>query len=123
MGEAKPYFEQFGHLVHHMTRVAISLPLHQNIGSGFAEVQRWEFSDNVHPIIPAWFGKHFEEKGWASTPLLAFLTEFGLLKSLKIREAIVTSRNRPRFGYPLVETRPVPSLSSSHRGPRLMEKG
>ena len=38
MGEAKPYFEQFGHLTHRMTRVAINGPLPKDIGTGFAEV-------------------------------------------------------------------------------------
>ena len=36
------------------------------------------------------FGRHFADAGWAPTPLLAFLTESGLLKSLKVRVAIVS---------------------------------
>ena len=87
-GEAKPYFERFGHPAHRMNRVAINGPLPEDIGTGFAEVQEWEFND-CHPVISAWFGKHFAENGWAPTPLLTFLVEKGFLKSLKVREAIV----------------------------------
>ena len=36
------------------------------------------------------FGRHFADAGWAPTPLLAFLVESGLLKSVKVREAIVS---------------------------------
>jgi len=61
-----------------MTRVAINGPLSPDIGTGFAEVQEWEFQNNTYPAIPAWFGKHLAEHGWAPTPLLAFLVEKGL---------------------------------------------
>ena len=88
-GKAKPYFERFGHLIHHTTCVSINGPLPSDIGTGFAEVQEWEFEGKVHPVIPAWFGKHFAEHGWAPTPLLAFLVEEGLLKSLKVCEVII----------------------------------
>ena len=44
MGEAKPYFERFGHPTHRMTRVAINGPLPRDISNGFAEVQEWEFN-------------------------------------------------------------------------------
>ena len=71
MGEAKPYFERFGYPTHRMTRVAINGPLPKDIGTGFAEVQEWEFV-TCHPVIPAWFGRHFSEGGWAPTQLLAF---------------------------------------------------
>ncbi|MEW8688903.1 MAG: hypothetical protein AB2556_24050, partial [Candidatus Thiodiazotropha sp.] len=77
MGEAKPYFERFGHPTHRMVRVAINGALPKNIGTGFAEIQEWEFDATCHPVIPAWFGKHFASKsgGGAPTQLLAFLTE------------------------------------------------
>ena len=55
MGEAKPYFERFGHPTHCMTRVAINGPLPKDTGTGFAEVQEWEFAADCHPVIPAWF--------------------------------------------------------------------
>ena len=76
IGEAKPYFERLGHPTHRMTRVAINGPLPKDIGTGFAEVQEWEFEATCHPVIPAWFGRHFarSEGGWAPTQLLAFLT-------------------------------------------------
>ena len=73
-----------------MTRVAINGALPRDIGTGFAEVQEWEFEANCHPVIPAWFGRHFADAGWAPTPLLAFLVGSGLLKSLKVMEAIVS---------------------------------
>ena len=90
MGEAKPYFERLGHQSHHMTRVAINGALPRDTGTGFAEVQEWEFEANCLPVIRAWFGRHFADAGWAPTPLLAFLVESGLLKTLKVREAIVS---------------------------------
>ena len=62
---AKPYFERFGHPTHRMTRVAINGPLPNDIGTGFAEVQEWEFEATCHPVIPAWFWRHFSEGGWA----------------------------------------------------------
>ena len=77
MGEAKPFFQRFGHPTHRMVRVAINGPLPIDIGTGFAVVQEWEFNDAIHPVIPAWFGRHFAENGWAPTHLLAFLTKSG----------------------------------------------
>ena len=38
MGEAKPYFERFGHPTHHKTRVTINDTVPRDIGTGFAEV-------------------------------------------------------------------------------------
>ncbi|MEW8689104.1 MAG: hypothetical protein AB2556_25060 [Candidatus Thiodiazotropha sp.] len=74
-----------------MTHVSINGPLPKDIGTGFAEKQKWEFIENCHPVIPAWFRKHFaaESGSWARTQLLAFLIESGLLKSLTVREAII----------------------------------
>ena len=90
MGEAKPYLERFGHPTHHMTRVAINGALPRDVGTGFAEVQEWMFEATCHPVIPAWFGRHFADADWAPAPLLVFLVESGLLKILKVREAIVS---------------------------------
>ena len=64
-----------------MARVAINGPLPKDIGTGFAEVVEWEFDATCHPVIPAWFGRHFFEGGWAPTQLLAFLVDSGLLLS------------------------------------------
>ena len=89
MGEAKPYFERFGYPIHLMIHVAINSALPRNVGTGFAEVQEWEFEATCHPIIPAWFGRHFADAGWAPMSLLMFLVASGLLKTLKVREAIV----------------------------------
>ena len=72
-----------------MTRVAINGALPRDIGSGFAEVQEWEFEATCHTVIPALFGRHFADAGWAPTLLLAFLSKSGLLKSLIVTEAIV----------------------------------
>ncbi|MEW8689308.1 MAG: hypothetical protein AB2556_26090 [Candidatus Thiodiazotropha sp.] len=68
MGEAKPYFELFGHPNHRMTRVAINGFLPIDIGKGFAETQEWEFESSCHPVNPAWFLRHFADAssdGWA----------------------------------------------------------
>ena len=51
MGEAKPYFERFGHPTHHMTHVAINGALPRDLGTGFAEVQEWEFEATCHPCL------------------------------------------------------------------------
>ena len=55
-----------------------------------------------HPVIPVWFGRHFArpEGGWAPTQLLAFLTESGLLRSLKVREAIISFENQTEVWLP-----------------------
>ncbi|MEW8686700.1 MAG: hypothetical protein AB2556_12875, partial [Candidatus Thiodiazotropha sp.] len=74
MGEVKPYFKRFGHPNHRMVRVAINSPLCKNIGTGFAEIQEWEFDATCQPVILAWFGRHFADGGWASTQLFAYLT-------------------------------------------------
>jgi hypothetical protein len=100
MGEAKPYFERFGHPTHRMTRVSINGPLPQDLGTGFAEVQAWEFKAQVHPVIPAWFGKHFAEQQWAPSPLLVYLKESGLLKTLMVREAIIAFEKQTEVWLP-----------------------
>ncbi|MEW8684767.1 MAG: hypothetical protein AB2556_03070, partial [Candidatus Thiodiazotropha sp.] len=65
MGEAKPYFQWFGHPTHRMASIALP----KDIGTGFAEIQEWAFDATCHPVIPAWFGKHFASEigGWAPT--------------------------------------------------------
>ena len=61
MGEAKPYFERFEHPTHHVTGVAINGALPRYVGTGFAEVQEWEFDATCHSVIPAKFGRHFAD--------------------------------------------------------------
>ena len=39
---------------------------------------------------PRWFGRHLADASWAPTPLLVLLVESCLLKTLKVREAIVS---------------------------------
>ncbi|MEW8686487.1 MAG: hypothetical protein AB2556_11805 [Candidatus Thiodiazotropha sp.] len=91
MGEAKPYFERFGPPTHRMTREVINGPLPKDIGTGFAEIQEWEFNASCHPVSPAWLRRHFADAsgGWTPTQLLAYLTESGQLISLKVRGSIV----------------------------------
>ena len=89
---AKPCYERFGHPTNRMVRVAINAygALPADISTGFAEIQEWEFEEKLHPVIQALYGKHFADKGWAPTALLSFLTEAGILKSLKVGEAIIS---------------------------------
>ncbi|MEW8688799.1 MAG: hypothetical protein AB2556_23525 [Candidatus Thiodiazotropha sp.] len=49
MGEAKSYFERFGHPTHRMTRVAINGLLPKDIDTGFVEIQEWDFDASCHP--------------------------------------------------------------------------
>ena len=117
MGEAKSYFERFGHPTHYMTRVAI-----YGVGTGFAEVQEWVFEATCHPVIPAWFGRHFADAGWAPTLLLVFLVEAGLLKTLKVREAIVSFGRQTEVGYPMVDMRPALLSANLPRAAWMTEK-
>ena len=83
-----------------MTRVAINGPLPGDIGTGFAEVQTWEFAVDCHPVILAWFGRHFAENSWPLTQLLVYMTESGLLKSLRVREAIISFEKQTEVWLP-----------------------
>ena len=93
-GEAAPWFQRFGHPGHRMTRVSINGPLPDDIGTGFARVRSWEFAPGCHPVIPAWFGRHIEEKGWVPTQLLAYLVETGLFISLEVTEVILAFKQQ-----------------------------
>ena len=99
-GEAKPYFQRFGHPSHRMTRVAINGSLPQDIGTGFAQVRTWKFASDCHPVVPAWFGKHFDEKGWAPTQLLTYLVETGLITSLEVTEVILSFKQQKEVWLP-----------------------
>ena len=89
-GEATPYFERFGHPKSRMTRVAINGELPDNVGTGFAQVRSWTFARNVHPVIPAWFGKHLHESGWMPIVLLTYMKEAGILTAFEVTEAIIS---------------------------------
>ena len=99
-GEANPYFIRFGHPSHRMTRVAINGSLSRDIGAGFALVCTWKFASNCHPVIPAWFGKHFDERGWAPTQLLTYLEEAHLLTSLEVAEVILSVKQQKKLWLP-----------------------
>ncbi|MEW8689288.1 MAG: hypothetical protein AB2556_25990 [Candidatus Thiodiazotropha sp.] len=122
MGEVKPYFERFGHPTHRMTRVAINGALPKDIGTGFAESEA-----TCHPVIPTWFGRHFADAsgGWAPTQPFAYLTVSGLLRFLKVREAIVSLKTQRDVWLPCPRagTRPALSSANSPRAARQMEKG
>ena len=99
-GECAPYFQRFGHPMSQMTRVSINGPLPADIGTGFALVKSWAFNQNCHPVIPAWFGKHFQEQGWAPTQLLAYMSETGILDQLEVTEAIVSFKKQAEVWLP-----------------------
>ena len=75
LGKAQLWFQRFGHPKHRMMHITVNGPLPPDIGTRFAQVHEWEFSNNVHPVIPAWFGRHSKKvkKGWAPTQLLVCL--------------------------------------------------
>ena len=120
-GEARPYFQRFGHPSHRMARVAINGSLPQYIGTGFAQVSTWKFASDCHPVVPAWFGKHFDEKGWAPTQLLTYLVETGLLTSLEVTEAILSFKQQKEVWLPEAATRPAALSANSSRAARLTE--
>ncbi|KAK3700996.1 hypothetical protein RRG08_063250 [Elysia crispata] len=118
-GEAAPWFQRFGHPRHRMTRVAVNGPLPVDIGTGFAQVSSWQFAVDLHPVVAAWFGSHFQEKQWAPIPLLAYMVETGLLAKLQVAEAIVAfKKQREVWLQAILGTRRAPSSESLHRAPK-----
>ena len=99
-GEAAPWFQRFGHPRHRMTRVAVNGPLPVDIGTGFAQVSSWQFAVDLHPVVAAWFGSHFQEKKWAPIPLLAYMVETDLLAKLQVAEAIVAFKKQTEVWLP-----------------------
>ena len=83
-----------------MTRVVINGAFPRDVDTGFAEVQELEFEATCHPVIPAWFGRHLADAGWTPTPFLEFLADSGLLKTHKVREAIVFFRRQTQVWLP-----------------------
>ncbi|MEW8688577.1 MAG: hypothetical protein AB2556_22415, partial [Candidatus Thiodiazotropha sp.] len=51
MGEAKPYFERFGHPTHRIVRAAINGALPKDIGTDFAEIQECSNLSSCHPCL------------------------------------------------------------------------
>ncbi|KAK3746657.1 hypothetical protein RRG08_039082 [Elysia crispata] len=99
-GEAAPWFQRFGHPRHRMTRVAVNGPLPVDIGTGFAQVSSWQFAVDLHPVVAACIGSHFQEKKWALIPLLAYMVETGLLAKLQVAEAIVAFKKQTEVWLP-----------------------
>lgn len=67
LGDCKPYFEKYGHPHGQFFKVSLQesydLPL-----NGFVRIGTWEFPSSMHPIIPAWYGKHILDKQWLPVP-------------------------------------------------------
>ncbi|KAK3794882.1 hypothetical protein RRG08_001030 [Elysia crispata] len=83
-----------------MARVAVNGPLPNDIGTGFAQVRSWQFAADLHPVVAAWFGSHFQEKQWVPTALLAYMVETGLLTKLQVAEAIVAFKKQTEVWLP-----------------------
>ena len=109
-GEAKPYFECFGHPTHRMTRVSMyQCPRHwPRLCPG-----PWVGIQQQRPSChPTWFGRHFTDAtngGWAPTPLLTYMAESGLLKCLKVLEAIIAFKKETKVWLPKAASRGTPS--------------
>ncbi|MEW8688772.1 MAG: hypothetical protein AB2556_23390, partial [Candidatus Thiodiazotropha sp.] len=91
MVEAKPYFERFGHPTHRMVRVAINGALPIDIGTGFAEIQEWEFDATCHPVWKA-FRRCLRRLGPDTASCLPHRVE--------VREAIVSLKTQKDVWLP-----------------------
>lgn len=100
MGDCAEYFRKYGHPTHNLVRVSVNGNLPDNHKMGFAQIDSWKFAKNVHNIIPAWFGSHFHQKGWAPIPLLKYMLDKGILKKLKITEAIISMSEQKNVWMP-----------------------
>ena len=93
MGEAEPYFERFEHPTHPMTRVAINGALPKDIGAIFPRSKNGSLRlPAILSSLPGLEGISQMPQGAVGPPtqLLVFLTESGLLKSLRVRQAIIS---------------------------------
>ncbi|GBC04113.1 hypothetical protein RclHR1_05520001 [Rhizophagus clarus] len=72
------------------------------------ECQRLHY-DNIHSVIPVWYGKHFacqsrekcgKTKGWTPIVLLRYLLEVGILESVTIGEAIISLTKQTKVWLP-----------------------
>ena len=93
-GEAARWFKRFGHPTSRMARVAINGPLPKDIGTGFVQVRSWQFANDLHPVVAAWFGTHFQTKQWAPMALLTYMVETSLLLNLEVVEAIIAFKTQ-----------------------------
>jgi hypothetical protein len=73
-----------------MTRVAINGPLPDFDLTGFACIESFEFTEDLHPITYVWFGRHFSEKCWVPIVLLRYMLDAEILISLRVTEAIIS---------------------------------
>ncbi|KAF0413852.1 hypothetical protein F8M41_007715 [Gigaspora margarita] len=108
-GECASWFNRFGHPTHHLVRVAVNGKLPQDDITGFAQVNSFKFTSNIHPVIPVWYGKYFaccsgegciKNKGWAPIVLLQYLLETGILEDLTIGEAIISLTRQTKVWLP-----------------------
>ena len=110
VGDCAPYFKRYGHPSHRLVRVAVNGNLPDKPLTGFAEINSWEFSKDVHPVIPAWFGRHFckpaedenvkNDRGWVPIHLLRFMLDTGVLTQLTVSEAIVSLSKQTQVWLP-----------------------
>ncbi|CAG8546369.1 7872_t:CDS:2 [Ambispora gerdemannii] len=79
-GECSPWFKRFGHLTHHLVRIAVNgeLPQDDDI-TGFAQHFACQSGEGC--------GK---TKGWTPIVLLRYLLEASILESVTIGEAIIS---------------------------------
>lgn len=90
LGECRPYYERYGHPEPPYARIKVDGPLPANDYCGFAQIKSWRFHPDCHPILPAWFGMHFETKGWAPVVLLRFMVDTCLLVELTIGDVVLS---------------------------------
>ena len=61
---------RFEHPKSRMVRVAINGELPENIGKVFCEVVSLKFDENLHPVTPAWYGRHCKNGGWVPSSFI-----------------------------------------------------
>ncbi|MEW8685623.1 MAG: hypothetical protein AB2556_07425 [Candidatus Thiodiazotropha sp.] len=102
MGEAKPYFERFGHPTHRMVCVAINGALPEDIGTDFAVIQEWEFDATCHRH-PCLVWKAFRRcHKWQLGPDTASCLPH-IVGPAEVREAIISLKTQKDVWLP--ETR------------------
>lgn len=61
LGDCKPYYDKYGHPDGQFFRVALPGKFDASV-NGFVRLTTWEFKEDLHPKIYAWYGKHLTEK-------------------------------------------------------------